>query len=100
MWAALTGLAAAVLVAAARRPERVAAIRDLVFDWYGGDPIDPGFDQLLGGDPVDVDVVDDRDVPGSQALDQMLGPRAEPRGTFDRPIRPLSWLSAHRRTWN
>jgi hypothetical protein len=24
-----------------------AAIRDLVFDFYGGDPIDPGFDQLL-----------------------------------------------------
>ena len=37
---------------------------------------DPGFDQLLGGDAVDVDVVDDRDLAGAQALDQVLGPLA------------------------
>ena len=46
---------------------------------------DAGFDQLLGGDPVDVDVVDDGDVAGPQPLDQVLGPLAEPRRAFDRP---------------
>ena len=51
----------------------------------------PGRDQLLGGDPVDVDVVDDRDVAGSKALDQVLGPAPEPRRALDRRVggRPL-----------
>ena len=48
---------------------------------------DAGCDQLLGGDPVDVDVVDDGDVAGAQALDQVLGPLAEPGGAFDRRFR-------------
>ena len=48
---------------------------------------DAGFDQLLGGDAVDVDVVDDGDVAGPQALDQVLGPLAQPGRAFDRRFR-------------
>ena len=44
---------------------------------------DAGCDQLLGGDPVDVDVVDDRDLAGAQPLDQVLGPPAKPHRALD-----------------
>ena len=47
----------------------------------------PGRDQLLGGDRVDVDVVDDGDVAGRQPLDQVLGLAAEPGDAFDRLAR-------------
>ena len=43
----------------------------------------PGRHQVLGGDPVEVGVVDDRDVAGAQALDQLLGPAAEPGVAVD-----------------
>ena len=46
-----------------------------------------GRDQLLGRDPVDVEVVDDRDVAGTQPLDQVLGAAPEPGGALDRPVR-------------
>jgi len=39
---------------------------------------------MLGGDAVDVDVVDDRDVAGNQAFDQVLGAVAEAHPAFDR----------------
>ncbi len=43
-----------------------------------------GRDQLLGGDAVDVDVVDDGDVAGNEAFDQVLGAVAEAHPAFDR----------------
>ena len=49
---------------------------------------DLGFDQLLGGDAVDVDVVDDRDLARPQALYEVLGPLAQPGDPFDRRLRP------------
>ena len=44
-----------------------------------------GRDQLLGRDPVDVEVVDDGDVAGREPLDQVLGAAAEPGDALDRP---------------
>ena len=45
-----------------------------------------GVDQLLGGDPVDVDVVDDGDVAGPHPLDQVLGAGAQTGRPFDRGV--------------
>ncbi len=47
---------------------------------------DAGGDQLLGRDPVDVDVVDHGDVARAQAFDQVLGALAEASGPFDRRV--------------
>ena len=44
-------------------------------------------DQRLGGDPVEVEVVDDRDVARAQPLGEVLGPRVEP-GDAGHPGRP------------
>ena len=49
----------------------------------------PLADQVLGGDPVEVGVVDDRDVRGAEALDQLLGPAPEPGAAVDRGIGAL-----------
>ena len=43
----------------------------------------PGRDQLLGGDPVDVDVIDDGDIAGREAFDQVLGAPPEPSRAFE-----------------
>ena len=47
----------------------------------------PGRDQLLGGDPVEVGVVDHRDVGRAQALDQVLGLAPQPRASRGSPSR-------------
>ena len=44
---------------------------------------DAGLRELLGRDAVDVGVVDDRDVLGAEALDEVLRPPAEPGATAD-----------------
>jgi hypothetical protein len=44
---------------------------------------DPGGHQGVGRDPVEVDVVDDGDVPGPKPTDEPLRPAVEPRGTGD-----------------
>jgi hypothetical protein len=40
----------------------------------------PAGDQRVGAHPVDVDVVDDRDVPGAQPLGEVLGAAVQPHG--------------------
>jgi hypothetical protein len=44
---------------------------------------DPTRDQLLGGDPVEIAVVDHRDVPRPESLHQVLGAPAQARGSAD-----------------
>ena len=39
--------------------------------------------QILGGDPIEVGVIDDRHVPGVEALDELLGPAAQPGAAVD-----------------
>ena len=51
---------------------------------HGGDP---GRDQLLGRDPVDVEVVDDGDVARAQLLHQVLGALSQAGGPVDRRVR-------------
>ena len=42
-----------------------------------------GFDELLGRDAVEIDVVDDREIAGPKPLDEILRPPAEPGGADD-----------------
>ena len=42
-----------------------------------------GFDELLGRDTVEIDVVDDREIAGPKPLDEILRPPAEPGGADD-----------------
>ena len=47
------------------------------------DGSDARFGELLGGDAIEVDVVDDGEIPGSQALDEILRSAAEPGRAHD-----------------
>ena len=47
----------------------------------------PGLDQAVGGDPVEVAVVDDRDLAGLEPLDQVLGAPVDPGRALDRERR-------------
>ena len=54
------------------------------------DDLDAGRDERLGAHAVHVDVVDDRDVVGTEPLDEVLGPLVELRGALVAHASPVS----------
>jgi hypothetical protein len=49
-------------------------------------------DEALGGQQIEIVVVDDRDVARMEASDQILRPAIEPRGTADPAVEQRSLL--------